>query len=350
MKLRPFAFALTALVLSACQGEEPTASTTTGPTPQSFEACQSEIALGKPDPMLPWTPNAVKLVSEKIGDRVFAIYDANVDEYAPQGIPLATSGGFVIGDEGVLLVESMINRSLFCQAVALVQAQTDKPIRYVVNTSSHGDHSFGNVFLPEEVEIVQHEVTAAYIAEHFEDDLAFMKASFGGDGQGLDEIQPVAADILVTDAEPWSADLGGVTVEARSYGFAQTGGDLFVLVPSAKVVWTGNAIVAEKPAIPWLLDGHAGETRVTLAEVQAALPQDAIVIPGHGRAIGRNDIGFSVDYLDTLISEVGASVDQGLSQEQTVTAVTMEPFQGYALWGWVHSSINVPKTYGELSK
>jgi len=33
-----------------------------------------------------------------------------------------------------------------------------------------------------------------------------------------------------------------------------------------------------------------------------------------------------------------------------VAAVTMVPFQGYALWGWIHQMVNVPTTYGELKK
>ncbi len=157
--------------------------------------------------MLAWTPTAIRLESRELAPGVFAVLDANAEEYAPQDIPLATSGGFVVGEE-VLVVESMINRQLFCQLVALVREQTDRPIRYMVNTSSHGDHNDGNMFLPDDVEIVQHERTAAYIAEHFADDLAFMSASFDGAAQGLGEIEPVAADVLVSD-DGWSIDLGG---------------------------------------------------------------------------------------------------------------------------------------------
>lgn len=313
--------------------------------PQAFPACDATFEISAPDPKLPWTPNAVRLVSKKLAPRVFAILDANADEYAPKGIPLATSGGFVVGDNGVLLVESMINRQLFCQVIGLVRAETNKPIQYVVNTSSHGDHNYGNTFLPGGVHVVQHEQTAAYIAEHFQDDVSFMKSNFGAN-QGLDEILPVKADLLVKDA--WSVDLGGVSVEAKFHGFAQTGGDLFVSVPGASVVWTGNPIIAEKPAIPWLLDGHTEETGLTLAAVKASLPGNAIVVPGHGRVIGRDGFDFSIDYLNTLVSEVKSSVGAGMSAEQTVASVTMAPFQGYALWGWIHTQVNVPKTYGEL--
>lgn len=315
---------------------------------QSFLACEAPPTFVEPNPAYAWTPNAVRLVSEQLAPGVFVIVDANAAEHGPAGVPLATSGGFVIGDDGVLMVESMINRQLFCQAVALVRAETDKPIRYVVNTSSHGDHTFGNTFLPEDVEVVQHARTADEIAAHFDEDIAFMEANFGED-QGIDEIEPVAADIRVEDAG-WSVDLGGITVEARYYGFAQTDGDLFVYVPSAEVMWTGNAFVAEEPAIPWLLAGKGDVAEMTLAAVQSSLSAQAIVVPGHGRPRTPAAMDFSIDYLQALLAGVQAAVDDGLDVEATVAAVTLEPFQGYALWGWIHQQVNVPGRHAELSQ
>lgn len=345
----PFARSLAMLALlstSACSGAAgDDEATDEGGAVQEFAACEAELELEAPNPAVPWTPNAVELVSEQLAPGVFAVYDANADEYGPAGIPLATSGGFVIGSESVLLVETMINRQLLCQLVALVREQTELPIRYAINTSYHGDHSFGNAFLPEEVEIVQHERTAAHVASSFADDVAFMLANFG-EGQGIEEVVAVAADIEVGDAG-WSVDLGGIEVEARYYGFGQTEGDLFVYVPAAEVLWTGNPLVAEAPAIPWLLDGHVHEVGETLAAVQTSLPSGATVVPGHDRPLGVDEFTFGIEYLAALESEVGEAVAAGLSEEETVATVTLDEFQGYALWGWVHAVLNVPVAYAE---
>ena len=330
-----------------CQDDTSPSSPSTNTTVQSFPACENvTINITEPNPNNIWTPNAIKLVSKEVAPNVFAVYDSNADSYGPQGIPLATSGGFVIGEKGVLLVETMINRQLFCQFIGLVREKTSKPITHAINTSSHGDHSFGNAFLPGDVHIVQHKATAAYIAAHFAEDVAFMEANFGKD-QGLDELTAASADTLV-ETEAFTVDLGGITVKAQYHGFAQTPGDLFVEVPSAKVVWTGNPLIAEQPAIPWLLDGHAEESAMTLSAVRAALPPGTIVIPGHGRPLELDGFDFSVNYLETMIGEVQTSVDTGLSEQETVTKVSMEPFQGYKIWGWVHSMVNVPATYKEL--
>lgn len=341
-----------ALALCGCSDPKtnPGADDTADPGEvQVFEACEGQdFSITDPVEGSAWTPNAVTLVAERVADRVFAIYDANAASYEPAGYPVATSGGFVIGDDGVLIVETMVNRQLLCQVYDLIRAETDLPVLYAVNTSYHGDHSYGNAFLPEEVQVVQHERTAAYIAQHFDEDVLFMETNFGTD-QGIDEAQPIAPDIAVDDSG-WSIDLGGVTVEAQYHGFGQTDGDLFVYVPEASVLWTGNPLIAEQPAIPWLLDGHAHDVGATLATVQASLPAGAIVIPGHGRPSTSDAFTFSVDYLDALIAEIGASVEEGDSLETAQAEVVLESYQGYALWDWVHTWVNVPMTYEELSE
>lgn len=318
--------------------------TSAGAAEQVFAACDDDFPAEAPNPMSPWTPNAVELVSQELAPGVFVVYDANAPD-GPEGRPLATSGGFVIGDEGVVLVETMINRRLLCQVVDLVRAQTSAPITHAINTSFHGDHSYGNAFLPEEVEVVQHQRTAEYIAANFEADREFMTGNFGTD-QGLDEVVPVAPDIAVDDAG-WSIDLGGVTVEARYYGFGQTEGDLFVWVPEAQVLWTGNALINEAPALPWLLDGHAHEVEATLALVRADLPAGATVVPGHGPPQTAAAFTWGLDYLAALQQQVAAAVEQGLTLDETVATVTLEEFRGYALFDWIHSAVNVPNTYAE---
>ena len=73
-------------------------------------------------------------------------------------------------------------------------------------------------------------------------------------------------------------------------------------------------------------------------------------MPGHDLPVSAKELDFSIEYLDTLLAEVEAQSALGATLDETVAAVTMERFQGYAIWGWVHSAVNVPATYEELSK
>ncbi len=296
-----------------------------------------------------WDGNKVQLVSEKLGDGVFAYYPSDAKELEQEGKPVATSGGFVVGNKGVLIIETMLNKRLNMQAQELVSKETDKAITFAVNTSFHGDHSYGNMYLPAETIVIQHSYTKRYIDEHFKDDTEFMIQTLGP-GRGIEEIVAHTADILVPDGGTITLDPGGKSVDIIDFGFAQTGGDLFVWEPEAKVLWTGNPIITVKPSLPWLLDGHLLETSDTLKKVYDFLPADAHVVPGHGSVMGREDMKWHIDYLDAVEKQVRLAVGEGLTLEQTVERVQMTEFGGYALFGWVHPGLNVPAAYKDLSR
>lgn len=294
-----------------------------------------------------WDPNAVRLQAQELAPGVYAVVPSDAATKNPAGIPVATSGGFVVGEHAVLVIDTMINERLAQQLIALVRGVTDRPIRYVVNTSYHGDHSYGNMYFPASTVVIQHAATAEYIANHFEDDVAFMVQYFGTDS-GLEAIAPRPADLLLGDGDEMTVDLGGRRVEIRQFGFAQTDGDLFVWVPEAEVMWTGNPLIAEAPAIPWLLDGKHAESLATMRRVRAFLPEGAMLVPGHGRPVDVEAIDAHIAYLDALDREVRRAVAAGLTLDETVERVHLPRFADYAIYGWVHAQLNVPQAYQAL--
>lgn len=327
---------VTSLILTACN-----TSAQTEASNESQAPAQSEQ-----EPV--WDANIVVLESQKLSDGVFAVIPTGASDLAPKGLPIATSAGFVIGDHGVLVIDSMLNKRLNAQLFALIKAQTDKPVTHLVNTSYHGDHAYGNFYVPDAVNIIQHENAADYIDQHFVADTEFMMQNFGR-GRGIEDIQPVDADTLVKAGESLTIDLGGKIVVITDYGFAQTGGDLFVSVPSANVLWTGNPVIADAPALPWLLDGHLVETHDTLEKVYNSINNETKVVPGHGPVTDRSAIKWSVDYLAAVRDNVQRSIDAGMTLEETVQKLQMPDYQGYALFGWVHPSLNIPAAYKDLS-
>jgi glyoxylase-like metal-dependent hydrolase (beta-lactamase superfamily II) len=143
---------------------------------------------------------------------------------------------------------------------------------------------------------------------------------------------------------------GGKIVELLNISPAQSQVDLFVWMPNQKVFWAGNPFIAESPAIPWLFDGVFLEPTVNLKKVYDFLPDDAIIIPGHGRITNKAGIKYTIDYVEELKKEVEAAVDKGLSLEQTKAAVTMKEFdKGYMLFNWLHYNFNLPNAYKDIS-
>jgi cyclase len=298
---------------------------------------------------LVWDAGTVQLELVKLSNGVYAIVPNDAKEKNAKGYPVATSGGFVVGDNGVLVVESMVNKRLAEQVISFVKKVTDKPILYVVNTSYHGDHAYGNYIFPKSAKIIQHGNTKAFMDDKakFEADKKFMAQYFGAH-RGIEDVVARTADIVVNDKH--TIDLGNKIVEIMHLGFAQTEGDLFVWVPESKVFWTGNPMVAQAPALPWLLDGRLEEVLATMKKIRGFLPEDAIVVPGHGVSVKPKDIDFIINYLETLRQEVKAAVEKGMTLEEVQKKITMKDFQGYALWGWVHTGVNIPNTYNEMSQ
>jgi len=289
----------------------------------------------------PWDAARVNLTSKQLAPGVFAVMPDDVLTKDH----VATTAGFVIGERGVLVIESMLNGDLASQLIGLVRQATTKPILFLVNTSYHGDHAYGNYLFSDSTVVIQHPATKRYMEEHFEDDRRFM-IGLMGKGKGIERVQPRTADITVPDMV--SIDLGGRIVEVRHFGFAQTPGDLVVWAPDAKVLWVGNMIQAPSPALPWLLEGRHKETIATLARVREFLPEDATIIPGHGRPMRPADIEFPLRYLRELDSAVSSAIDEGRSVEATLEAVGMARYGEYSLFEWAHNSVNVPAAYQHL--
>lgn len=294
-----------------------------------------------------WDGNRVRMTAERLGPGVVAFYPADARELNARGGAAATSSGLIVGRRGALLVDTMLNRRLNAQVLALARAATSLPLMFAVNTSAHGDHSYGNMYLPAGVRVIQSAVTRDFVEAHLADDKAFMLANFGA-GRGIEPIVARTGDVLVPSGGRLLVDLGGRTVEIIDFGFAQTGGDLFVWDAQSRVMWAGNPVIAAKPSLPWLLDGHLLETLETLRKVYAFLPADARIVPGHGVALGREDLRWHIDYLAEVRRQVQAAVDEGLTLEQTVARVTMPEYGGYVLFDWVHPKLNVPAAYKDL--
>lgn len=296
-----------------------------------------------------WDGNKVQMLSQPLAPGVFAHLPADAAALNATGGAAATSGGLIVGTRGALLIETMLNRRLHDQVRTLARREAGGlPLLYAVNTSSHGDHSFGNMFLPRETRLVQHEQTARFINEHLEQDKAFMLQYFGT-GRGIEPIRAREPDILVPTGGKLLLDLGGRQVEIHDFGFAQTGGDLFVWDPRSRTLWAGNPVIAAKPALPWLLDGKLMQTRATLQRVYDFLPADATIVPGHGVPIAREALRWHIDYLEAVESGVRDALARGLSLEQTVAELKLPQFRGYQLFDWVHPGLNVPAAYRDLA-
>lgn len=306
-----------------------------------------------PDHVPIWDANKVTLKLHKISDNVYAVSPSTTETETTKGIAQATSAGFIVGDKGVLLIETMLSKGLYDQLYKLIRSVTPKPIIYAINTSDHGDHCFGNYLLPKETIVIQNEFCKDNLAKNYDNIKQFMIMLFGK-GRGIEESVYRPADITIAINQTMKIDMGkGNIVEVINVGTAQSPADLFVYLKSASgnVLWAGNPFIAESPTIPWLFDGYFLEPVQNLNKIYNMISDKDIVVPGHGRITNKAGIKYTIDYVTALQTNVENAVKKGLTLEETKAAVTMKEFdKGYELFNWLHFNFNVPNAYKDIKQ
>lgn len=180
--------------------------------------------------------------------------------------------GFVVGERGVAVIDTGGSAEVGRRLREAVEAVTDKPVLYVVNTHMHPDHIFGNAAFP-----------GVPVAAHAELERA-VAARFDGYRQRLGEelgaavaeaVVPVRVELPVEATR--ELDLGGRRLILTAHRTAHTNNDLTVRDLQTDTLWTGDLLFVERiPAI----DGSAlGWLRV-LEELMAQPAKRAV--PGHG--------------------------------------------------------------------
>ncbi|MFB3388701.1 MBL fold metallo-hydrolase [Flavobacterium sp. LAR06] len=306
-----------------------------------------------PDHVPIWDANKVTLKLHKISDNVYAVSPSTTETETTKGIAQATSAGFIVGDKGVLLIETMLSKGLYDQLYKLIRSVTPKSIIYAINTSDHGDHCFGNYLLPKETIVIQNEFCKENLAKNYDNIKQFMIMLFGK-GRGIEESVYRPADITIAINQTMKIDMGkGNIVEVINVGTAQSPADLFVYLKSGSgnVLWAGNPFIAESPTIPWLFDGYFLEPVQNLSKIYNMISDKDIVVPGHGRITNKAGIKYTIDYVTALQTNVENAVKKGLTLDETKATVTMKEFnKGYELFNWLHFNFNVPNAYKDIKQ
>jgi len=125
------------------------------------------------------------------------------------------NGGVYIGDTGVLVIDAKMTKESVDQVIAEIKKLTDKPIKYLVNTHSDGDHIAGNQFFPRSVLIIAHEKCRQ---EFFHERRDGAPSAWHGP-----ELAPFVPSL--TYREKMDLHLGAQKVELWYFGIGHTKGD-----------------------------------------------------------------------------------------------------------------------------
>lgn len=238
---------------------------------------------------------------------------------------LVGSGGNVAvltTDEGVVLVDDKFERNV-PEILEKVRGLTDKPVRYVLNTHHHGDHTGGNARLMESAEIIAHTNARANLVKNS---------------------QPGVTRMAFSDS--FELHLGGKTVVARHLGFGHTNGDAVILFPQRRVLHTGDLFVRGAPFIDYA-NGGSSEAWMKTLDAILALDFDT-VIPGHGPISKREDLVRFKESFETVRSRVRELRRAGKGREEVARELKVDDLPGWSLTGLFAKSL--PGLYDEIAR
>ncbi|MCK2218530.1 MBL fold metallo-hydrolase [Actinomadura sp. ATCC 31491] len=257
------------------------------------------------------SPVGLELVPDELTPGVWALI-AN--------LPPKDNNGLVAGRDALLVIDAGITPDVSAMIQRVAAGLSDRPLRYLVNTTYHGDHTFGNAAFPADVVIVSSAANKANMT-----DLAYEKATRSanmyGDAALLDAVTSWRLPDLTFGGRA-EIDLGGRVVELHHFGPGNGPGDTIVYVPDARTAWTGNFLCHAGTA-HMLLQGGPEPYLASLRAMREALPELETIVPGHGPAgDGPAAVADLIGYLERLHEEVAASVKAGHGLEETFAACT----------------------------
>jgi len=251
-----------------------------------------------------------------VGHNVYAaIDDAKGDAGA--------NAGFVIGDDGVAVIDTFEHPEVAKQMLAEIRKLTPLPIKFVVNTHYHVDHVAGNSLFQQNGAVVfsQRNVRGWIHTEN----LKF----FGKD------IKPEERKMVETLGAPDAVYDTGVTlflgsrrIDVRVFP-GHTGGDSVVFIPDANVVFTGDLFW--RNTLPNLIDATTSAWIPTLNSITAAAPA-ATYVPGHGDVGNVEDVRTFRDYLTFLREQIAPVAQQNKTGDDVVNAVLPAVTERYGKW------------------
>ncbi|HET9783561.1 MAG TPA: MBL fold metallo-hydrolase, partial [Terriglobales bacterium] len=274
---------------------------------------------------------AAGLLAQTGAKSYFTLHEVGRGVFAAIATPGSSAGsnaGFVIGDDGVLVVDTFEDPAAAQALLAAIRERTGLPVRYVVNTHYHLDHVAGNqVFADAGAMLCAQRNVRAWIHT---DNLKF----FGAHPTPAQQARVAAyraPELLYDDGlDIW---LGTRHIVVRVLP-GHTGGDSAVLVPDADVVFTGDLFWDH--SLPNLVDASTAQLLPTLTRLQAwpPHPDAATFVPGHGELGKRTDMVAFRGYLVALRATVAAGRAHGLSGESLAAAALSGLQAKYGTWGF----------------
>jgi cyclase len=221
--------------------------------------------------------------------------------------------GVSVGDDGIVMVDDQF-APLADKIRAALKGITDKPIRFIINTHYHSDHTSGNALFQKDAPILAHDNVRKRLEEGTSSG-NYGALSFPG------KPSPKEALPILTFDHDVTVHLNGEDIRALHFPSGHTDGDSVVFFPKSNVVHMGDDFVTYGfPFIDLSGGGSAAGMIKALEEAITKLPADVKIIPGHGAISNLDDVRRYI----AMLKDTKDAVEKGIKQGKTVDQLKQE--------------------------
>jgi glyoxylase-like metal-dependent hydrolase (beta-lactamase superfamily II) len=252
--------------------------------------------------------------------RDFSAIQIKTTDLGKQTYMLQGDGGNItvaVGGDGIIMVDSEF-APLHDKIKAAIEAVSKQPIRYLVNTHYHGDHSGGDEpFAKDGATVVAHENVRKRLAEGTTNGLTGAKTP-GVTGQALpSKTYKVSMTLKVK----------GRMAKLRHPRNAHTDGDTYVWFADANVLSTGDTVtIGRYPNIDFAVGGNI-RGMIAASDIYLTIVNDQTkIVPGHGPLTDKKGLIEYRQMLTTARSRIAALIKQGKSVDEAVAAKPMKDY------------------------
>lgn len=231
--------------------------------------------------------------------------------------------GASVGDDGIVIVDDQY-APLAEKIQAALKGITDKPVRFIINTHYHGDHTGGNAYFQKQAPIIA------------QDNVRKRMETGGAAGNGSSvhmDVKPASKEALpiITFDHDVTVHLNGEDIRALFFPAGHTDGDSIIFFPKSNVVHMGDDFVTygfpfidvdSGGSIDGMIDG--------VEKVVAQVPPDVKIIPGHGPVSNLDDVRAYLTMLKATRDVVQKALAQSKTLDQMKQAKLLDPWKKYS--------------------
>jgi cyclase len=246
--------------------------------------------------------------------------------------------GVSVGDDGIILVDDQY-APLVPKIEAALKTISSKPVRFIINTHYHPDHTGGNEQLGRTAPIIAQENARKHLKEG-------ATTMFGPMAP-----QPKGALPIVTFNDTLTVHLNGEDIRAVHYPGGHTDGDAVIWFTQSNVVHMGDDFFNGMYPVIDLDNGGSVKGMIrSVDKVAAMIPADTKVIPGHGPLGDRESLRKFSDMLKATSAIIQAGIDAGKTVDQLKADKVLAAWDDPWGKGFIKPDVFIALLYRDLSR